>query len=157
MMKLSQRILHFGGWLFFERPWQSIDYTTLHRLLEQSGTTVVAGIHQANDTSANRDLIRHIIGIECWAQQRLSSLVNTQAYSAEYDALQPAATLTLAELADLMASTRAQSCAILQQLQQTGIALTQTVPHNQFGVLSIVAWNRYIASHALIELKKLAK
>ena len=156
-MTLSQRILHFGGWLFFERPWRSIDYATLHDLLEQSGATVVTGIHHANDTATNRDLIRHIIGIECWAQQRLNSLVNGQAYSAEYDALKPATTLTLTELADLMASTRAQSCAILQQLQQSGIALAQTVPHNQFGALSIIAWNRYIASHALIELKKLTK
>lgn len=156
-MTLSQRIFHFGGWLFFERPWQSADYATLQSLLDQSGATIVTGMRQASDTPANRNLIRHIIGIECWAQQRLNAVVSGQPYSAEYDALQPAATLTLTELADLMASTRAQSCAILQQLQQTGIALTQTVPHNQFGALSIVAWNRYIASHALIEHKKLTK
>ena len=156
-MALSQRIFHFGGWLFFERPWQSTDDATIQSLLDHSGATVVIGMRQASDTPANRNLIRHIIGIECWAQQRLSSLVNGQGYSAEYDVLQPATTLTLTELADLMASTRAQSCAILQQLQQTRIALTQTVPHNQFGALSIVAWHHYIASHALIEHKKLTK
>lgn len=156
-MTLSQRILHFGGWLFFERPWQSTDYATLQALLSTSGTTMATAMRLAKDTTANRNLIRHIIGIECWAQQRLHSLVTGHAYSAEYDALQPATTLTSAELIDLMASTRAQSCTILQQLQQTRIALTHTVPHNQFGTLSITAWSRYIVSHALIECKKLTK
>ncbi len=156
-MTLSQRIFHFGGWLFFERPWQPADYAALQLLLRQGGTTVVNGIHQASDIPANRDLIRHIIGIECWAQQRLRAVMSGQPYSAEYDALQPESTLPIHELATMMASTRDQSITLLLQLQQAGIALNHIVPHNQFGALSIVAWNRYIASHALIELKKLTK
>ena len=156
-MTLSQRIFHFGGWLFFERPWQSADYTTLQRLLDQSGTTVVAGMRRASDTPVNRDVIRHIIGIECWAQQRLNAVVSGQPYSAEYDQLQPATTFTVPELVAIMITTRAQSITVLHQLQQGGIALNHIVPHNQFGALSIVAWHRYIASHAMIEHKKLTK
>jgi len=156
-MTLSQRIFHFGGWLFFERPWQSADYATLQRLLEQSGATIVTGMRQASDTPANRNLIRHIIGIECWAQQRLNAVVSGQPYSAEYDQLQPATIFTVPELVAIMITTRAQSITVLHQLQQGGIALNHIVPHNQFGALSIVAWHRYIASHAMIEHKKLTK
>ena len=79
-MTLSQRIFHFGGWLFFERPWQSADYATLQRLLDHSDATVVTGMRHTRDTSANRNLICHIIGIECWAQQRLSAVVSGQPY-----------------------------------------------------------------------------
>lgn len=156
-MTISQRMLHFAAWVMFERPWQSADYAKLQTQLSASGATLVATMRHTSDTPQNRDIVRHIIGIEAWAQQRLQSLINGPAYSAEYDHLQPAQTLTITELADIMASTRAQSIAIITQLQHAGIGLIQTIPHNQFGTMSVVAWARYITSHAVIEHKKLAK
>jgi hypothetical protein len=156
-MTVSQRVFHLAGWLLFARPWQTADYTTLQTLLTSSGDTIVTNMRYVADTSANRDIIRHIIGIEVWAQQRLNSLIRGDAYSAEYDQLEPVQTLTLTELTDCMASTRAQSIAVINQLQHAGVALTQTVPHNQFGGSSVVAWTRYMVSHAMIEHKKLTK
>lgn len=156
-MTVSQRVLHFAAWVMFERPWQSADYATVQTRLSASGATLVATMRRTSDTPKNRDIIRHIIGIEVWAQQRLQSLINGSTYSAEYDQLQPAQTLTIAELADAMASTRVQSVALISQLQHAGVELTQTIPHNQFGTMSVVAWARYITSHAVIEHKKLAK
>jgi hypothetical protein len=84
-------------------------------------------------------------------------LLGATPFREEYDNYQPPAHHTVAELADIMQQTRAQSCAIVQQLADANIDLQQRVSHNQFGTLTASGWLVYIRSHATIESKKLHK
>lgn len=151
------RIFGFAAHVFFERPGRTLDYTAHVNGLRTSGEMLVTQFRTARDNQHNRTLIRHIIGIEHWAQARLRELLGAAPFREEYDKYQPSAQLTVSELAHVMQQTRQQSCAIVQQLADAHIDLNQRITHNQFGPLSASGWLVYIRSHAVIESKKLHK
>lgn len=157
MPSFTDRVLGFAAQLFFERPGRTLDYAAHINGLRESGDTLVTLFRTARDDQHNRTLLRHIIGIEHWAQARLRELLGAAPFREEYDKYQPSAQLTVSELAQVMHQTRQQSCAIAQQLADAQIDLQQRVTHNQFGPLSASGWLVYIRSHAVIESKKLHK
>ena len=157
MASFTDRLLGFAAQLFFERPGRTLDYTAHINGLRESGDALVTRFRTARDDQHNRTLLRHIIGIEHWAQARLRELLGAAPFREEYDKYQPSAQLTVSELAQVMQQTRQQSCAIAQQLADAQIDLQQRVTHNQFGPLSASGWLVYIRSHAAIESKKLHK
>ena len=157
MSSFTDRVLGFAAQLFFERPGRTLDYTAHINGLRESGDTLVALFRTARDDQHNRTLLRHIIGIEHWAQARLRELLGAAPFREEYDKYKPATQLTVSELVQIMHQTRQQSCAIAQQLADAHIDLNQRVTHNQFGPLSASGWLVYIRSHATIESKKLHK
>ena len=154
---LTQKLLAFAGYMFFERPGQKLDYDGHIAALDTSGNQLVATIRGAQDDEPNRTIVRHIIGIEHWSQVRLRELLGAPPFREEYDKYQPPPQHTIAELADIMATTRQQTCAIARTLHHEQIALTETVTHNQFGAMSAAAWLMYMRSHAMLESKKLHK
>lgn len=154
---LTQKLLAFAGYLFFERPGQKLDYDGHVAALHTSGNQLVTTIRGAQDDAHNRTIVRHIIGIEHWSQVRLRELLGAPPFREEYDKYKPPTHHTIAELADIMATTRQQTGEIARTLHHERIALTQTVVHNQFGAMSAAAWLTYMRSHAMIESKKLHK
>lgn len=153
----ADRIFGVAAQLFFERPGRTIDYTAHITGLQESGDALVARFRTARDDQHNRTLLRHIIGIEHWAQARLRELLGAAPFREEYDKYQPSTQLTVSELAQVMQQTRQESCAIVQQLADAHVDLNQRIMHNQFGPLSASGWLVYIRSHATIESKKLHK
>lgn len=151
------RVFTVAAQLFFEKPGRSIDHAAHITGLQTSGDALVTQFRHARDDQHNRTVMRHIIGIEHWSQARLRELLGAAPFREEYDNYQPPAHHTVAELADIMQQTRAQSCAIVQQLADANIDLQQRVSHNQFGTLTASGWLVYIRSHATIESKKLHK
>lgn len=153
----TNRVLGFAAYLLFERPGRALDYAAHINGLRESGDTLVTLFQTARDDQHNRTLLRHIIGIEHWAQARLRELLGAAPFREEYDTYRPSAQLTVSELAQVMQQTRQQSCAIAQQLADADVDLQQRVTHNQFGPLSASGWLVYIRSHATLESKKLHK
>jgi hypothetical protein len=157
MPSFVDRVFTFAAQLFFEKPGRTLDYTAHITGLRTSGDALVTQFRHARDDQHNRALIRHIVGIEHWSQARLRELLGAAPFREEYDKYQPSAQHTVSELADIMQQTRAQSCAIVQQLADANIDLQQRITHNQFGPLTASGWLVYIRSHATIESKKLHK
>jgi hypothetical protein len=151
------RLFGFAAHLLFERPGRTLDYAAHITDLRESGDTLVTRFRTARDDQHNRTLLRHIIGIEHWAQARLRELLGAAPFREEYDKYQPSAQLTVSELAQVLQQTRQQSCAITQQLADAHVDLQQRVTHNQFGPLSVSGWLVYIRSHGMLESKKLHK
>jgi hypothetical protein len=153
----SQRVLAFAAYLFFEKPSQKLDHHGHDVALQQSGATLVAQMRTVRDDAHNRAVLRHVIGIEHWAQVRLRELLGAAPFREEYDKYKPPAHHTVAELADIMHHTRQQTCRIVYQLADEHITLDRRVAHNQFGPLSAGGWLAYIKLHAELECKKLHK
>lgn len=157
MSSFANRIFAVAAYFFFEKPGRALDYNSHLTGLRSSSETLVATCRNARDDQHNRALLRHIIGIEHWAQARLRELLGAPPFREEYDKYQPPAQHTVSELAEIFHQTRARSCAIVQQLADERVDLQQRVAHNQFGPLSASGWLVYIRSHATIESKKLYK
>lgn len=147
----------FIGRSFFEISAKKHDYETHLTALRISGDTIVTQFRTARDNPHNRALLRHIIGIEQWAQVRLRELLGAAPFHEEYDKYQPNAHITVSELAEIMHQTRNQSCTLVQELADAHVDLHQRVTHNQLGLLSASGWLVYIRLHAAIESKKYQK
>lgn len=122
---------------------------------QAEGTTLSALIANKPDTPANRQQLRHIIGIERWGQSRLQTIVGGPALQDEYDGYRPAETLDFAALRQEFTATRAATVALVQQIQQRGLAETGRAHHNGMGDVSVAIWLRYLTMHAGMEAKRI--
>jgi hypothetical protein len=123
---------------------------TYERLLEQfEKNEHVTHARMVNATSIgfNRERAAHVIGIERWAAHRLRVLLGEPLVIDEYDGYAPNSELSMDELAKEFKQTRAATKALVRELQNNGIVLTQTVKHNEVGDLSLGGWLFYIENH----------
>ena len=148
-------VLHVVAGLMFERPVRGLSAQALIDRLDASTTPFVTAVRTKTDTTANRVLLAHIIGIECWAQNRMRQGANGTVVFDESDSYTPSPAQPMVDLVALAAATRAQSVALLRELTAAGTAPATTIAHNQFGALSLAAWSQYIVSHANLEAKKM--
>ncbi|MCE2849904.1 MAG: DinB family protein [Roseiflexaceae bacterium] len=155
-MTIRSSILHVIAGLVFERPVRTLSTEQLRLRLSNSGNMVVAAMRAAGDTSTHQGVATHIIGIERWGQARLRELLTRTHTSEEYDRYRPAVA-SMTHLAELMASTRAETIAVFDQLCAAGIATTQVTHHNMFGAMTLAGWLQYLAAHASLESRKLRK
>lgn len=123
-------------------------YAELARSLQAGGEVVTRRFQTGSDSTANRKTASHIVGIERWGQQRLRSLLGEPLVMDEYDGYRPGPDCTLRELAAEFPETRRATLALLHTLEERNIALTQTVPHNESGLMSVGAWFVYFENHA---------
>lgn len=126
----------------------------LLRSAEQSGQTLTAYLAGKPDTPANRNQLRHVIGIERWGQRRLKTILGEPSVHDEYEGYQPAETRDLAALRDDFSATRAETLAIVNAIQQKGVAETAKADHNDMGEVSLRLWLRYLTMHANFEGKR---
>jgi hypothetical protein len=121
---------------------------------EESRQTMAAYLTGKPDTPANRQQLRHIIGIERWGQRRLKTILGEPPIHDEYEGYQPAETLDVAALRDALSATRAETLAIVNAIQQKGVAETAKANHNDMGDVSLKLWLRYLTMHANFESKR---
>lgn len=137
--------------MMFERPAQKLTLDQLGSLLEQSGSDLMDRFAAAPATDANGDQLRHIIGIERWGQSRLRVALGDALQDDDYDAYRPADDLDWDALQEMFRVTRADTLALAHALDRAGLDTTVTVPHNQYGKLTVYAWLRYLDVHSKLE------
>lgn len=146
-----------GSWVgrWTERSGRKFSLLEMMAKLESSGEKVHGRFQSANDNEKHREAGRHIIGIERWSQSRLRVVLGTPLTMDEYDSYQPGKELDMAALSQLFGETRQESLSIARQIQESGVAPTKTVPHNELGELSVSGWLFYIENHAWRESVRL--
>ncbi len=138
-----------------ERNARGKSYADFQRALTKTGDTIHGRFETASDTPGHRGAGRHIIGIENWAQSRLRVALGNPYQQDEYDGYQPAEDLDMPALSNAFADARADTVMIAQLLEKAAVPLSQTVPHNDMGDLTIGGWLSYIIAHAGRESRRL--
>lgn len=132
---------------FYEVAARGKGYEDFLQKLQKNETTVYHRMIHASDSTFNRTRAIHVIGIERWSAHRLRVLLGEPLIIDEYDGYAPSEQLSMAELAEEFKQTREATIALVHELQDKGIALTQTVIHNEVGNLSLGGWLFYIENH----------
>jgi hypothetical protein len=132
---------------FYEVAAKGKGYEDFLQKLQKNETTVYQRMINATDSTFNRTRAAHVIGIERWSAHRLRVLLGEPLIVDEYDGYAPSEQLSMVELAEEFKQTRDATIALVRELQNKGIALTQTVMHNEVGNLSLGGWLFYIENH----------
>lgn len=141
--------------LMLERPAQKLTLSEHIDQLAQTGEALTFHFASCDDTPANREQLRHIIGIECWSQSRLRVFLGDPLDMDEVDTYRPSEDSTWEELQREFVLTRDDTLGIAETLLERDIDTGPTVPHNQYGKLTAFAWLRYIDFHANLESKRI--
>lgn len=141
--------------LILERPARKRSLAEHGEHLNQAGGGILDYLARARDSERNRAQLGHIIGIERWGQQRLRALLGEPLVIDEYDAYRPASDTVWEALVVLFRVTREETLDIVDALASSGIDLSATVPHNQYGPLTARGWLRYLDIHANAEVRRI--
>ncbi len=141
--------------VLLERPARKYDYAGWAQQLTDSGQAIAANLNNSAETDKNRQLLRHIIGIEIWAQHRLRVALGEPFKQEEYTAYAPDQSASWDDLRAQFVAVRADSVALAEELAEQNVPLTTTVMHNQMGNLTVRGWLRYIYFHASFELRRI--
>ena len=151
-MALKDSIAQLIAGLFLENPAKSKSFAQLRSALASSGVQMRARLESGK---ANPELLRHIIQIERWGQNRLRSSLGEVRYDMDRSGnFAPDAALGWDELKSEFARVRQETLEIAQWLELANPP-PQAVVHNQFGLLSVKGWLRYLNVHASTELRRL--
>lgn len=142
--------------LLVERPGRKLTLTEWAQKLAKDGAALEQRV-AAIETPKAKATLRHIIGIERWGQRRLRVALGEPFIQDEYDGYQPEATADMATVRAAFHTTRQTTVALAQQLAAAGIDPQTTVPHNQFGPLTVRGWLSYLCTHANFESKRIGK
>lgn len=148
---LKKVVTHF----ILERPVRNKSYAEIGYILEVSGETISQHISRVKDSEAHRAKLRHIIGIEQWAQSRLRVALGDEFTKGEYDEYSPSADTTWQQLKHDFASTRAITIGLTNELIIQNVPTIFKIEHNSFGPVSPRGWLRYIHLHGRMESKRL--
>lgn len=132
---------------FYERAAKNQNYDELLQRLQRNKQAVYSRMINATEFFYNRKSSIHVIGIERWSAHRLRVLLGEPLVIDEYDGYAPSDQLTMPEIAKEFQQTREATIALVKELQSKGIALTQTVRHNDLDEMSLRAWLFYIENH----------
>jgi hypothetical protein len=132
---------------FYETAARGKSYDDLLQKLERNEAVTHKRMLNGSSIAFNRERSAHVIGIERWAAHRLRVLLGEPLVIDEYDGYAPSKELSMEELAGEFLQTRAETKALVRELQQRGIPITQTVKHNEVGDLSAGGWLFYIENH----------
>ena len=138
----------------FERPAKTLTLAQLAANLGTTGQRIEQGMASADDTPANREKARHVIGIERWGQSRLQIALGEQLVMDEYDGYRPSPDLDLRSLQAEFHAARQDTIALAQKIEEAG-AGDRLVLHNDFGDLSVRGWLQYLGGHASLESKRI--
>lgn len=154
-MGVLDPLFHLFGWLIIERPARKKTLDDLIADLEATARTGQANLDAAADTPENREIARHVIGIERWGQRRLRVPLGEPAVHDEYDGYRPPENADIADLRAAFRETRKETLALAHRLIETDANGDTTVRHNQWGELSVRSWLYYLNFHAEKDLKGL--
>jgi hypothetical protein len=131
---------------YYERQAARSSPQWLVEALETSGQAVADRITRAGDNPNNREVARHIIGIERWSRRRLRTALGDVAVRDEYDNYRPDDVPDMAALAALFAEEREKTIALAEQAAR--LPESVRVAHNDLGEMSVGAWLFYVENHA---------
>ncbi len=143
-MSLFGLVLHWAA----EWPARRLSYTQLDERLQKTGRYVEQKMANAPDLPRNVEAAKHIVGIERWGQRRLRTTLGEALVMDEYDSYRPEALNSLPALTEQFRETRNDTRQLLKQLQDAGVALDDTIPHNELGPTTVRGWIIYLAQHA---------
>lgn len=139
-----------------ERPAGKSSFSDLAGGLENAGVYLNQRIEKAVDTPENREVLRHIIGIERWGQNRILVALKEHTFETdEYHGYRPDQENSILQLQQLMKDTRRRTTELAYQLHRTPPHEDDTVEHNSLGPLSAKGWLRYLTHHADLESRRL--
>ena len=142
-------------YLMIERPTKGRSVGELAATLQASGEELARRFAGAPEGDKNREKLRHIISIERWGQQRLRVGLGEPSASDESRSYKPAPDTEWRALQEEFSRTRGETLELADRLSQAGVDPTLTVPHNQFGPLTLRGWLRYLETHASFEGKRI--
>ena len=142
-------------YLMLERPAGSRSLGELAATLQASGEELARRFAGAEGSDKNREKLRHIISIERWGQRRLRVGLGETFVADESRAYKPAPDTEWSALQGEFSKTRGETLELADRLSQEGVDPTMTVPHNQFGPLTLRGWLRYLETHASFEGKRI--
>lgn len=137
-----------------KRPARKLGLGDLATRLEDAGKTLELRFGAAMDTPANREKVRHIVGIERWGQRRLETFLGKEAVDDEYDDYQPSASASWRDLKLAFANTRRRTVEMARQLDKAKIGDDRTAMHNGQGPLTAREWLYYLRLHADLESRR---
>lgn len=140
--------------LIIERPGRKRTLAEWSQKLAQDGEAIQQQVATIQSPQAKATL-RHITGIERWGQRRLQVALGEPFVRDEYDGYQPDGDADIASVRAAFRTTRAATVALVQTLAAAGVDAQVTVPHNQFGPLSVRGWLSYLNGHANLESKRI--
>lgn len=139
-----------------ERPAGRSTYTELGQALQRAGRFLEQRIANASDTSDNRRVLSHIIGIERWGHNRLRMVLQQKPFERdEHHSYCPPRTSSLRQLQTVFSQTRIETIDLARQLHLSPPHDDFVIEHNSLGPLTAKGWLRYLTHHADLESRRL--
>jgi len=140
--------------LLLERPGRKIALSDWAQKLSKSGAAIDQRAAKTKTPSAG-DTLRHITSIERWGQRRLQVALGEPLLTDESDDYVLAPEPDLAKAREIFRTTRQATVALVQKLAAAHVDPQLTIPHNQFGPLTIGGWLSYLNTHASLESQRI--
>jgi hypothetical protein len=137
-----------------KRPARKLSLGELATSLEEAGKDLEFRYGAATDTPANREKVRHVVGIERWGQRRLEVLLGKETVDDESDAYLPSASASWRDLKLAFANTRRRTVELTRQLDKANVGDDRRVRHNNQGDLTAREWLYYLRLHANFESRR---
>jgi hypothetical protein len=151
-MAFKDSIAQLIAGLFLENPAKRKSFAQLRSALELSGIQMQARLESG---LPNPELLRHIIQIERWGQNRLRGGLGEVRFEMDRSgAYAPDVALDWDDLKVEISRVRQETLEIARRLELANPSPGPVV-HNQFGPISVKGWLRYLNVHASTELRKL--
>jgi hypothetical protein len=125
--------------------------------MDASGHTLDKRFAAVDGNYEQYDCLAHIIGIERWGQRRLRVALGEPLITDEYDSYCPSIALFWQDLREEFRTTRANTVALIRQLDDAHIDDSVGIRHNDLGILTVHGWVRYLDMHANEESKKITR
>lgn len=150
--KLRDQVMKLVKPVFIEWPASQRRLNDLREAFINTIEPVEARIRKAQSPEAEQ-IIRHIIGMERWGQNRLRVALGNPLVMDEHHAYKPPQGLSKDHLLVEFRKTRLQTLELIEQLK--GTIDPQYIPHNAMGPLSTRGWLYYLCLHADWESRRL--
>ena len=138
-----------------ERRARGASWSDLGTSLERSGEEIGGRLRRAPDTDRNREVAKHVIGIERWGQRRLRVALGEPLVLDGYRSYRPAEGATMEELGVAFVETRRATLSLVRHLDAVGVDPDLRVRHNDLGELSLRGWLAYLDGHGQREILRL--
>lgn len=154
-MGLRDKLYQLASNLILERPVQDKKLAELREELEASGREAQQLLAVAGDLQENRETLRHVIGIERWGQRRLQVALGEPLLMDESDKYFPVEHAGWDKLRQTFQETRQETVTLVCKLEEVDVSRDLTIPHNQWGDLSVNGWLNYLNGHASRDVKRI--
>ncbi len=141
--------------LLMERPAQKLTLAEHSTQLAETAEALAYHYAQCPDTAHNRAQLGHIIAIERWGQDRLRGFLGETPPANTSDDYVPAEDMEWHDLQAEFTAAREATLTLAEELGTHDIEPAATVPHDQYGKLTVLGWLHYLNAHANLESKRI--